>query len=206
MKLWFWLLLRIGRGALIFALGGALVFVVAGLAEGALAGGAVAFILLPGDKVLAAEVFSNAIMIGTGTGLVSGLVGFTIAGCIQSARAELRPYQFRYQPRDAPFWNCVRSALWASAMLALGGALTGAACGGLWAILHEGASVGTSGAPRFDYEIVCLLTGSAVGAITGFCAGVLTGALAADSVQTARQRIKAWRHALLDSWHAARAD
>ena len=206
MKLWFWLLLRMGHSALIFTLGGALIFVVVGLTEGALAGGAVAFILLPGDKALATRVFSNAIVIGTGTGLVSGFVGFAVAGCIQSACAELRPYQFRYKPRDAPFWNCVRSALWASAMLGLGGALTGAVCGGLWAILPSGVSTGTPGMPRFDYEIVCLLTGSAVGAIIGFCAGVLTGALAADSVQTARQRIKAWRHALADSWQTARAD
>lgn len=204
MKLWLYLMCRAGRSALIFTLGGTLIFIVAGLAEGALAGGAVAFILLPGDKALAATVMNHAIVIGAGTGLVSGLMAFGIAGCIQAVQAELRPYQFRYMPRDAPFWNCVRSALWASAMLGLGGALTGAVCGGGWAILHADASTGAFTALRFTYEIVCLLIGSAVGATVGFFAGVLTGALAPHSVQMARQRIKTGRQALLNCWQAAR--
>jgi hypothetical protein len=208
MKPWLWLVVRIGQGTLSFALGGVLVFAVAGLVEGALAGAVVALILLPTDKTLAAAVVTDAILIGTIIGIISGLTGYGIAGLLQSVRAELHYYHpaRRYQPRDAPFWDCTRSALWASATLGFGGALTGAVCGGLWAFLIQPTSVLPSTMPRAGYEILCLLSGGAAGAALGFLAGVLIGALASDSVQTARQRVKSWREAVFHFAQSARTE
>lgn len=202
MKPWFCLIIRIGQGALKFALGGALIFAVAGLSEGALAGGVISLILLPTDKHLAAAIVANALIIGTGTGFFGGLLGFTLMGVRESIRAELHPDHLRYQPPDEPFWNCTRSALWASAMLGLGGALTGAACGGIWLLLNPPDAM----APRFDFEIVALLIGSGIGAATGFLAGLLTGTLAPHSVQTARRRVKEWRQIMKASWQEARME
>jgi gas vesicle protein len=202
MKPWFWLITRIGRGALAFALGGTLIFAVAGLVEGCLLGLIISFLLMPLDDKMAPVMAVNIVVIGTFAGFLSGWLGFMLAGLNHSMRTELRPFQFRYQPRDAPFWNCVRSALWASAMLASGGALTGAVCGVLWALLTHPDAV----ASRLPYEMMCLAIGSEAGAVIGFFAGVLTGALAPHSVQMARQRVKAGRQAIVDSWQAAQAE
>lgn len=202
MKPWFCLIIRIMQGALNFAIGGALIFAVAGLSEGALAGGLISLILLPTDKTLAAAIVTNALIIGTGTGFFGGLLGFTLMGVRESICAELHPDHLRYQPRDEPFWNCTRSALWASATLGLGGALTGAVCGGIWALLHSSDAT----APRFDYEIMSLLIGSGIGATIGFFAGLLTGTLAPHSVQVARRRVKEWRQIIRTSWQDAQAE
>lgn len=198
----FYVLSGMVRGALSYALGGALIFAVAGLVEGCLLGAVIVCILMPLDDKTAPLLAANILINGAVAGFLSGFSGFAIAGIIQAVRAAVRPSQFRYQPPDAPFWNCVRSALWASAMLGLGGAFTGAVSGELWAVLTLSDAV----ASRFACEMLSLAIGSEIGAIIGFFTGVLLGALAPHSVQTTRQRIKAYRHAAFASWQARRTE
>lgn len=203
---WVWLIFRVAQGTVGYCLGGALTFAVAGLAEGFIAGALLALILWPSDKFLATQVVSVALSLGACTGFISGLFAFTMAGFIQTLRAEFHHHYLLHHhiPRDAAFWNCMRSALWASANFALAGAVTGGFGGTLWGFLNPPS---TPFAPQtLDYETLYILNGSAIGAAAGYLAGVTVGALAPNSVQIARRRLREWRETAFRVWHQARTE
>lgn len=201
---WFCLAFRIGRGTLIYMLGGSLFFAVAGLVESMGAGCVMALFVFPSNKEIAFWIVTGALRSGALVGFFGGLLAFMGAGFTQTSRAEFRYHhlQNRYIPRDAAFWNCVRSALWSSATFAIAGAATGSFVAVLWLVFNAPQNPLTQ---PLNYELIFVVTGANIGFLTAFLIGIFVGALAPDAVQTARQRVEEWREKSLRIKRQARA-
>ena len=166
-----------------FTVGGGLVFFCVGLLEGVLVGMLLTPLANLSLGVSSTELVIGGSMAGMWLGGGGGALAFFLGGVVEGVAVLLgRKKSFMV---DYDFDRCVSAAFFASAVCGVAGALSGAMLGALWQWHSPSARASI---PQLA------LFGLAAAAGLGYFIGLVLGATAPDTVQTARARAgESWR-------------